>query len=179
MRTGELYQRYYGLYLGTVVDVNDPQKLGRVRIKCDQYEDFQDDPTWCSVARPAAGQTSVFFTPKEGDQVVFAFLVGDVNEPIILGYAHQTKDRPAPEQVSTVKHGVVTNIGSVVFDEQNKKIVVTFGTDKTITMSDDGIEVQGGSKIRLQADRVEIQGDTVCVNGQGVVLKDFFDITYK
>src|SRR6266849_2615331 len=91
MRTGDLYQRYYGLYLGTVVDVNDPQKLGRVRIKCDQYEDFQDDPTWCSVARPAAGQTSVLFTPKEGDQVVFAFLVGDVNEPIILGYAHQSK----------------------------------------------------------------------------------------
>ena len=43
MRTGELYQRYYGVFLGTVLSVDDPDKLGRVRIECDQYEDTSDD----------------------------------------------------------------------------------------------------------------------------------------
>jgi hypothetical protein len=65
MRTNELYQRYYGLYLGTVVDVKDPQQIGRIRLQCHQFTDSDDDPLWATVARPGGGATSVFFTPNE------------------------------------------------------------------------------------------------------------------
>src|SRR5262245_45690111 len=119
MRTTDLTQRYYGLYVGKVVSVEDPQKLGRIRLECDQYGDSTDDPLWAVVARPGGGQTSVFFTPNEGDQVIFGFQVGDVNGPVVLGYAHNSDERPVPEQVqaSPKKHGLVTSIGSLVFDE--------------------------------------------------------------
>src|SRR5690606_4125926 len=82
-----LGQRYYGVYLGTVIAVDDEDGLGRVRIENDQYEDTDDDPTWAAVVRPLAGDvTSVYFSPKPGDQVVFTFVAGDVRQPIVLGY---------------------------------------------------------------------------------------------
>jgi uncharacterized protein involved in type VI secretion and phage assembly len=174
MRTGELYQRYYGLYVATVVDVNDPEKLGRVRLETDQFDDSKDDPVWAAVARPAGGvDTSVFFTPKTGDQVIIGYIVGDVNEPVVMGYAH-SKKLPKPSQVDTKKHGVVTNIGSVVFDEDAKKITVTFsagGPESTFVMSNDGIEIK--------APHIKMNADTVCINDQAVVLKNFIDFVYN
>lgn len=173
MRTGELYQRYYGLYLATVVDVNDPEKLGRVRLKMDQFEDSDDEPVWASVSRPAGGKdTSVFFTPKLEDQVIVGFLVGDVNEPVIMGYAHSNK-QPKAEQVDTKKHGIVTSVGRVIFNEEAKTIEVTFaagGKESVIKMSDEGIEIT--------APRITMKADTVCVNEQAVVLKGFIDGTF-
>jgi hypothetical protein len=85
------------------------------------------------------------------------------------------KRRP-PEEVEPRKHGVVTKIGSVVFDEKEERITVTFGKgngQSTIVMSDDGIELEG-PKVKIKGDRVEIKGDEVCVNDQGVVLEKFF-----
>jgi hypothetical protein len=126
MRTGELYQRYYGHYMATVVDVNDPQKLGRVRLQSAQFTDTMDQPIWASVSRPSAGnKTGVFFTPKKGDQVVISYVAGDVREPMIVGYAHSTQSAPDPQLVGPTKHGIVTSIGSAVFDEGGNTITVT------------------------------------------------------
>jgi uncharacterized protein involved in type VI secretion and phage assembly len=161
MRTGELYQRYHGLYVATVVDEDDPEKLGRVRLATDQYDDSEDDPIWAAVARPAGGKdTSVFFTPKVGDQVIIGYIVGDANEPIVIGYAH-SKKLPKPSQVDVRKHGIVTNIGSVVFDEDAKKITVTFsaGSDSTITMDSDGISINTSAEVKIDgADNVTVNG---------------------
>jgi phage baseplate assembly protein gpV len=145
MRTNELYQRYYGLYIGTVVDVKDPEQIGRIRLECAQFtDDAKNDPLWATVCRPGGGATSVFFTPNEGDQVIFGFEVGDVNGPVILGYAHNSKNQKPPEEVSAdqKKHGIVTAIGSLIFDEDQKQIVLTFkgsSGDSVITIDDNGI----------------------------------------
>jgi len=145
MRTNELYQRYYGLHIGKVADVNDPLKIGRIRLDCPQFtDDPKEDPLWATVCRPGGGGTSVFFTPNLGDQVIFGFEVGDVNGPVILGYAHNSQDQKPPQEVSAddKKHGIVTAIGSLIFDETQKQIVVTFkgsSGDSVITIDDNGI----------------------------------------
>jgi phage baseplate assembly protein gpV len=126
MRTGELYQRYYGHYMATVVDVNDPMKLGRVRLQSDQFADTMDQPIWASVSRPSAGnKTGVFFTPKKGDQVVISYVSGDVREPMIVGYSHSSQSAPDPSLVGPKKHGIVTSIGSAIFDEDGNTITLT------------------------------------------------------
>jgi len=165
MRTNELYQRYYGLHIGKVVQVNDPLKIGRIRLECPQFtDDPQTDPLWATVCRPGGGATSVFFTPNEGDQVIFGFEVGDVNGPVILGYAHNSKEQKPPQEVSAEqkKHGIVTAIGSVVFDEDGKKIVVTFNGDSpsTVTMNADGITLDTKGKVVVNAGNVFIGSDT-------------------
>jgi uncharacterized protein involved in type VI secretion and phage assembly len=137
MRTGELYQRYYGHYLAEVVDVDDPDNLGRIRVQADQFADTVDQPVWASVVRPSAGdKQGVFFTPKKGDQVVLGYIAGDVREPMIVGYAHSKQKAPDTGKVGTQQHGIVTTIGSVLFDEKNGTITVTLDgpTKSTVTM---------------------------------------------
>jgi phage baseplate assembly protein gpV len=153
MRTGELYQRYFGIYLGRVVDNVDPEGLGRVRVRMQQFEDSDDEPVFASVARPVANdETTVFFTPQEGDQVVVGFLVGDVNEPIILGYAHSEKKRPPSEVSAPSVHGVVSKIGRVTFDEQAGKIEVVFNTPRSsLTMDATGVKIQSDLQILLES----------------------------
>lgn len=154
MRTAQHYQRYYGLYLAQVLDVDDPEKLGRVRVQAEQYEDSKDDPVWATVARPAAGdKTGVFFTPKVGDQVVIAYVVGDVHGPLIVGYAHSQK-RPAPGETSTTTHGIVTTIGSVTFDEKGERIEVSFTGSPT-----------SPSKVVMDATGVTILATTINLVG--------------
>jgi uncharacterized protein involved in type VI secretion and phage assembly len=163
MRTGELTQKYNGHYVGTVVDVVDPDKLGRVRVEVDQFSDTMDQPVWVDVSRPAAGnQMGVFFTPKVGDQVVITFLYGDVSRPMIVGYAHSDVNNPAPI-VGPQQHGIVTAIGSVVFDEQNKVITVTYAgpIPSTIQFTSGGINIQGAGTINIQAPNVVINGRVV------------------
>ena len=163
MRTGELSQKYFGHYLATVVDVNDPEKLGRIRVQADQFTDSMDQPIWASISRPAAGnQQGVFFTPKSGDQVILGFISGDVREPMVMGYAHSTQNQPAAI-VGTQQHGIVTTIGSVVFDEQSRSITVTFAgpVPSTITLTSAGINIQGGGTINIQAPNVVINGRLV------------------
>ena len=117
----EFGQRYFGVYLGTVVDADDPDEMGRLRLETDQYEDSEDDPTWAAVVRPLAGDAStVFFSPKPGDQVVLSFLAGDVRQPIVMGYAHTTERKPTG--VSPQKHTLnVSGLGSITFDEENSR----------------------------------------------------------
>jgi uncharacterized protein involved in type VI secretion and phage assembly len=170
MRTGELYQRYFGHYLATVIDVNDPQKLGRIRVQSDQFGDTMDQPIWASISRPAAGnKQGVFFTPKNGDQVILGFIAGDVREPMVMGYAHSTQAAPA-SVVGTQQHGIVTSIGSVVFDEQNSIITVAFtgSPQSKVTLNSSGITLQVGdstsvtldsSSITLKAADVKVQVD--------------------
>lgn len=204
MRTGDLSQRYNGLYLAEVVDVNDPEKLGRVRVKADQFEDTGDQPTWATVARPSAGdKTGVFFTPKTGDQVIVGYMAGDVREPIILGYGHSTARKPDGDKVDTEKHGIVTTIGSITFDEKGGTILISFKgpPESTVTINKEGVVIASKAappegKITLdakgitiealavtvktpafnvQAGGVGITSPSTTVNGQGLVLGSFLD----
>jgi uncharacterized protein involved in type VI secretion and phage assembly len=182
MRTGELYQRYYGHYLATVVDVDDPQKLGRIRVEADQFTDTQDNPLYASISRPAAGdKQGIFFTPKKGDQVVICFIAGDVRQPMVVGYAHSTQKTPA-SIVSTEQHGIVTTIGSMIFDEKNGIITVTLvgPTKSVVTMDKDGskgVKIDfddGKSTAQLDNDGVKLSfkdsKSTVTLDSNGVKL---------
>lgn len=154
-------QGYGGVYLGTVRSVDDPDDLGRVRLDTDQYDDTEQDAVWAPVGRPLAGSaSSVFFTPKEGDQVVFAFLAGDVRQPIVLGYVH-AGDR-APEAVGQRKHSIrVDGVGAITFSEDDGSIVIEQGDPARAT-------------IKLAGGRIEIDASSMTFKGDSFVLGEFF-----
>jgi uncharacterized protein involved in type VI secretion and phage assembly len=173
MRTGELYQRYYGIYLATVVDVNDPDRLGRVRIECDQFEDSKDQPLWATIARPSAGGTSVFFSPKVGDQVIIGYVVGDVNEPVVLGYAHALREgQEAPPDVSPVQHAIVTDTFRIDLNEKpgERKLKLTNrsnGDFVEIDAEDRSITVHASTSLNLTAKGlINIKAPLVQINNR-------------
>jgi hypothetical protein len=159
MRTTELNQRYRGTYVATVLGVDDPTGLGRVRIRTEQVDDTSDDPLWAIIARPLGGEgSSVFFTPREQDQVVISYLNGDPRQPIVLGYAHF--DDRKPSGVNARKHAIVTKAGTVTFDEDAGEMTLSFG----------------GSSIKLTPTGISINAPSVCINGHGVVLAPFLQL---
>ena len=74
-----------GLSLAVVTNVNDEQKLNRV--KCLPIENENAEETdWCYVMAPLGGkQCGQFFFPNVNDLVVLAYLGGDPHRPMVLG----------------------------------------------------------------------------------------------
>lgn len=195
MRTGELYQKYYGVYLGKVLGLDDPEGLGRVRVEVDQLRDTSDRPLWATVSRPLAGSAgTVFFTPRKGDQVVVAFLAGDPRQPIIMGYAH-SRDRK-PSNVAPERHAIVTDVGRITFDERQRTIEIEYSLSPSskIRMGPQGVTIEAGMVTVTGTLAVgsisaggaggpaggglDVEADQLCVNGQGVVLESFITGVY-
>lgn len=73
-----------GIVPATVVDHNDPKKMGRIKV---QFFWQADGSThWARTTSPHAGQERGFmFMPEVGDEVAVAFEDGDPEKPVILG----------------------------------------------------------------------------------------------
>jgi uncharacterized protein involved in type VI secretion and phage assembly len=74
-----------GLTIGIVVDVDDPEHQGRVKLQF-PWLDSQLTSDWVSMTANFAGNDrGIFFMPEAGDELVVAFLHGDFNHPYVLG----------------------------------------------------------------------------------------------
>lgn len=107
VRSGTAAQTQEFITLGTVVDTNDPQQMGRVRAVCpawgDSYSSHFEDIPWCMYASPFGGQVEVgtrgpglqqtqggvaygmWAIPKIGAQVLVVCLDGDPQYRVYLG----------------------------------------------------------------------------------------------
>lgn len=87
-------RRYYGVYEGIVTDDKDPSKEGRAQVKFPWFDD-QMTTEWCRVQQFYAGNDyGAYFVPEVGDEVLVAFIQGDMHFPVILGGLYNGKDKP-------------------------------------------------------------------------------------
>jgi uncharacterized protein involved in type VI secretion and phage assembly len=89
-------QQVNGIVIGIVIDLDDPERLGRVRVN---YPYLGDEPSdWARVVTPMAGKNrGIFFRPEVADEVLVAFELGDVHRPYILGSLWSKIDTPPTE----------------------------------------------------------------------------------
>ena len=86
-----------GLVIGLVTNNQDPEKLGRVRVKFPALGD-DIEGSWARIALPGAGKDAgMAFLPMVGDEVVVGFEHGDTRRPVVLGCLHNTIDKPHDE----------------------------------------------------------------------------------
>lgn len=86
-------QRENGVVIGTVIDLADPEKVGRVKLQLPQYADQQTD--WARVATPMAGKDrGFFFQPEVGDEVLVVFENGDPRRAYVVGGLWGKVDTP-------------------------------------------------------------------------------------
>lgn len=99
---GEPRGPFGGLVIATVSNVDDPDKLGRVKVLFPTISSAVES-AWARVLTPAAGAAAgddlaahgVHWPYKVGDEVVVGFLGGHTELPIVVG-ALWSKKRPAP-----------------------------------------------------------------------------------
>jgi len=146
-------ERIEGIVLGIVTNNQDPERVGRVKIKFPWLTD-SDESYWARVATLMAGKDrGAFFLPEVGDEVLVAFDHGDINYPYVIGALWNGVDTP-PETNADGKNNI-RKIKSrsgheIIFDdndEQKKeKIVIHTKAGHTIILDDSA----GEEKIEIK-----------------------------
>ena len=85
-----------GLAFGVVTENEDPEGLGRVRVRLELHAEGQQS-FWARVATPMAGPEIGFYAlPEKDDEVLVGFIAEDASHPVVLGGVWNGR-RPPPE----------------------------------------------------------------------------------
>ena len=88
-------RRSTGSSSAIVTNNNDPDKLGRVKLKFPWLADTYESD-WARIVQLGAGPDSgAVFLPEVNDEVLVAFEFGDIRRPYVLGGLWNGKDKPA------------------------------------------------------------------------------------
>jgi uncharacterized protein involved in type VI secretion and phage assembly len=178
-----------GVAVGIVTNVNDPEKLGRVKVKFVLRETEQESD-WIRVASFAAGpQRGAYFLPEVNDEVLLAFHHGNVEEPIIIGSLWNPNDKPPEDNpynngkvnIRKIKsrggHEIIFNDEQnkekleihtpkgkkILLDDEKNKIELTDDNAKntlTIDTQANSITLQANSKVTIKAQSCNIEVDS-------------------
>lgn len=133
---------HWGLTLAVVTNVNDEQKLNRV--KClPIMNDQQEETDWCYVMSPFAGKDhGQFFFPNVDDLVILGYLNGDPHRPIVLGGFWNSEVTP-PYTIAEGKihnYSIKTPGGTelLFYDEPDKqKVTLTLPSGAVLSVDDE------------------------------------------
>jgi uncharacterized protein involved in type VI secretion and phage assembly len=173
LASGSQMGRIYGVVTGVVTNNQDPDGLGRVKVRFDWLSD-QDESRWARMAAPMAGSAyGAYFLPEVDDEVVVAFDHGQMDYPYILGVLWNGKAKP-PESNSDGKNNKRTlksRSGHIIrlddsdgaekieiIDKSGENTIVISTADNTITIkakADITIQSSGG-KLSLSGKGIEI-----------------------
>ncbi len=134
----------YGVVVGIVTNVDDPDGLARVKVK---YPTITEDleSHWARLVSPMAGNgRGIEFIPEVNDEVLVAFEYNDINRPYVIGALWNGQDAP-PEAT-----------GSIVSNGEVQKRIVKSRSGHTITLDD----TQSSEKITI----VDKAGQTVVLD---------------
>lgn len=132
--------QYYGITVGVVTNNQDPEKLGRVKLKLpDRLGDIETD--WArQVVLMGGKEMGTFYLPEVGDEVLVAFREGQIEEPYVIGSLWNEKQKP-PENNEDGKNNL-------------RKIKSRSGHEITIDDTEDAggieIKVKNGSLVKIE-----------------------------
>lgn len=162
----------YGMVIGVVTNVNDPEGLGRVKVKLPWLsDDYESD--WARLVYQGAGPNRGFVVgPEVNDEVLVAFEHGDVRRPYVLGGLYNGVDKPTDGkklvdggQGKTEIRKLVTRLGhtlsfsdaaaggGIVLKTKDGKQEVSLDAAKTTVRvkSNGDVVIEGGGKVTITA----------------------------
>lgn len=179
-----------GMTLAKVTNLEDPDQLGRIKVKFLLRDLEENESCWARVVVPFAGSTTgVYMLPEVDDEVVVAFLGGQLDKPVILGGVWNKTAKPPVDNEKGKNNTkmIKTKSGHTVTftDEDGKeKIEVKSAKGATLTIDDKAESIslkdKGGSntmtidgkngKLSFEAEKkIEFKtgGSTLTLDGTG------------
>ena len=134
-----------GITVGMVSNVEDPDGLGRIKVKLPGWGDHYETD-WAPVVVPIAGdKCGFFFLPGVGEEVVVAFRGGDINSPYVLGSTWANDKKPlgtsqdAKDNLSAFK----SRKGHLLtFDDKKECIEICAASGHKIAINKDKIQIE-------------------------------------
>jgi Rhs element Vgr protein len=183
--------RWYGVVIAIVTNNEDPENMGRVKVKYPWLDD-NSESFWVRVAMPGAGkERGLYIMPEVDDEVVIAFEQGDFNNPVVIGSLYNGKDMPPLTASDSVTGGQTfqrqwkTRTGHTITlydDNSGQEYIeikdakantqIKFDTaNKVITMQSEGdIEIlaQGNMTLKSQGGSIQMEASSGNVNIKGM-----------
>ncbi len=170
-------RRYYGVAEAIVTDVNDPEKEGRVKLRYPWFDD-QTVSDWCRVRQLYAGNGyGTFFVPEVGDEVLVAFVHGDMRLPIVMGGLYNGSDKPSVFRDGSHDPKLIRTKGGIevlLDDTANKERVVIKDKKGNTLIFDspkDEVTLESKGKMKLIAASIDIEASgAITINGSSIDL---------
>jgi phage baseplate assembly protein V len=151
-------KRYYGVVEALVVE-NEGDDEGRVKVKFPWFDGGATVTEWCRVSQLyAGGGYGSVFVPEVGDEVLIAFIHGDMRFPIVLGGLYNGVDKPPTARTDGRDQKIIrTKAGhEVLLDDGAKEIRITTAEGGTVTVNADGSITLKSPKVTIDADNIEL-----------------------
>jgi uncharacterized protein involved in type VI secretion and phage assembly len=176
-----------GIYSGSIIDNRDPEGLARVLVRVPALKETSNG-VWARLATLMAGRDSgTLFVPDVGDEVLVAFVQGDLRSPYVIGALWSKSappptvaDPPASVMQIRSRNGVTLRIHD---DPGNDSLIVETpggqrmslhdgpdtvqiedGNGNSVTLSASGVKVLASSKVEISAGIVDISAGLVSVH---------------
>ena len=184
-------KRLFGVYPALVVDIQDPEQQGRVRVRLPWAPDEDGGfEAWSRLAVPMAGNNrGTWLIPDVDDEVLVSFEAGDPRRPYVIGALWNGQDAP-PEQMDGAgentrkvirsRNGVKVTLDdsdgreqlvletpagqSVTLKDGPGVIELRDSNGNSVTLESSGITVNAAAKVTVNGATVEISAGMVTVN---------------
>ncbi|TFH37373.1 MAG: hypothetical protein E4G95_04860 [Bacteroidia bacterium] len=144
-----------------VKDNNDPDKLGRVRVKFFWQEDNVMSP-WLRLVNVYSGEDRGFyFIPEIDDEVLVGFEGGNAEKPYVIGSMYHGKNKPSWNDQDNSFKGILTRSKlKIEFDDKKKIVTIETPAGNRAVLSDDGKSIilhdQNQNKIELTSSGISM-----------------------
>lgn len=151
----------YGVYAATVVDVRDPEALGRVRVRLASRKVPGVESVWTRLATLMAGDgRGTWFVPDVGDEVLVAFEAGDAAHPYVVGALWNASAKP-PESIDAGGDNpcrvIATRSGArIAIDDAAQSVEIADANGNSIRLDPSGIALRAAAKVRIVASSAEM-----------------------
>lgn len=190
--------RIFGVVTALVTSNDDPDKLGRVKVRLPWIGDG-DESAWARIATPMGGkERGYYFLPEVDEEVLVAFEHGDPRFPYVLG-ALWSSDAAPPAANEGGKNDVRmirSRSGHVIrlddkdgeekieiVDGSEKNRIVLSTKDNTVTIEADGdVTISSANgKLKLAAKGIEIasEADLKVTSKQDAQIRSDAQVTVK
>ena len=150
--------KYYGLYQGVVTNIKDPEKRGRIKVKCPEVLGAETESAWCDPLVPIAYDNGGdFCLPAKNEMVWLQFIAGDANKPVYLGGWWQEKMTPLGNTYTKLDNTRIISYKdfSIVVHKNEVTISNNKGSNK-IKMSDSGILIESDKDITIKGKTINL-----------------------
>lgn len=174
-----------GVRVGIVTDNDDPNDLGRVRLRF-PWRQADDESYWARIATLMAGdEYGSYCVPEIDEEVLVAFAGGDIHRPFVIGSLWNGEKHPPQEtdEDNDIREIVSRDGHRLQFDDDETDGGLQIETNEghRIKLDDtDGseqieiVDTTGNNRIQLDSDAKTVSieaGDTLELNGETIKLR--------